>query len=173
MRLPSAMSHQIRFFRYFRKISHLCDWLLLIQSGNSINHEGISSRLLCSLKKKSKSVIKSIEGYQMTDFQKHHMLLVLAHKDYITSTLTNIDSMSNSLIEPYENAVQLLCTISEAERMSAITIFSEIWYESNVYAARRAWFPIIMRRPIRRTLFESHVPASTSSLYWYELPMQP
>lgn len=46
--------------------------------------------------------------------------------------------MSNSLIEPYENAVQLLCTFSEAERMSAITIFSEIWYESNVYAARRA-----------------------------------
>lgn len=74
----------------------------------------------------------------MTDFQKHHMLLVLAHKDYIISTLTNIDSMSNSLIEPYENAVQLLCTFSEAERMSAITIFSEIWYESNVYAARRA-----------------------------------
>ena len=62
----------------------------------------------------------------MTDFQKHHMLLVLAHKDYITSTLTNIDSMSNSLIEPYENAVQLLCTIPGIDRSSAIIIISEI-----------------------------------------------
>ena len=99
---------------------------LLKQSDNSINHEEISSRLLRSLKKKSESVIESIEGYQMTDAQKYRMRLVHAHMDYITSTLTDIDSMINSLVEPYENAVQLLCTIPGVDRSSAITILSEI-----------------------------------------------
>ena len=99
---------------------------LLKQSDNSINHEEISSRLLRSLKKKSESVIESIEGYQMTDAQKYRMRLVHAHMDYITSTLADIDSMIDSLVEPYENAVQLLCTIPGVGRSSAITIISEI-----------------------------------------------
>ena len=99
---------------------------LLEQSDNSINHEEISSRLLRSLKKKSESVIESIEGYQMTDTQKYRMRLVHAHMDYITSTISDIDSMIDSLVEPYENAVQLLCTIPGVDRNSAITIISEI-----------------------------------------------
>ena len=99
---------------------------LLKQPDNSINHEEISSRLLRSLKKKSESVIESIEGYQMTDAQKYRMRLVHAHMDYITSTISEIDSMIDSLVEPYENAVQLLCTIPGVDRSSAITILSEI-----------------------------------------------
>ncbi|MBP3805138.1 MAG: IS110 family transposase [Oribacterium sp.] len=99
---------------------------LLEQSDNSINHEEISSRLLRSLKKKSESVIESIEGYQMTDSQKYRMRLVHAHMDYITSTISDIDSMIDSLVEPYDNAVKLLCTIPGVDRNSAITIISEI-----------------------------------------------
>ena len=99
---------------------------LLKQSDNSINHEEISSRLLRSLKKKPESVIESIEGYQMTDAQKYRMCLVHAHMDYITSTISDIDSMINSLVEPYENTVQLPCTIPGVDRNSAITIISEI-----------------------------------------------
>ena len=99
---------------------------LLEQSDNSINHEEISSKLLRSLKKKSESVIESIEGYQMTDSQKYRMRLIHAHMDYITSTLSDIDSMINSLVEPYDNAVKLLCTIPGVDRNSAITIISEI-----------------------------------------------
>lgn len=99
---------------------------LLKQSDNSINHEEISSRLLRSLKKKSESVIESIEGYQMTDPQKYRMRLVHAHMDYITSTIADIDSMVDSLVEPYESAIKLLCTIPGVDRNSAITILSEI-----------------------------------------------
>ena len=99
---------------------------LLEQSDNSIDHKEISSRLLRSLKKKSESVIESIEGYQMTDSQKYRMRLVHAHMDYITSTIADIDSIIDSLVEPYENAVQLLCTIPGLDRNSAITVISEI-----------------------------------------------
>ena len=69
---------------------------------------------------------QSIEGHQMTDFQKYRMRLVRAHMDYITSTINDIDTMLDSLIAPYENAVQLLCTIPGVDRNSAITIISEI-----------------------------------------------
>ncbi len=62
----------------------------------------------------------------MTDTPKYRMRLVHAHMDYITSTISDIDPMIDSLVEPYENAVQLLCTIPGIDRNSAITIISEI-----------------------------------------------
>ena len=99
---------------------------LLEQSGTSINHEEIASKLLRSLKSKEDAVIESVEGYQMTDAQKYRMRLVRAHMDYITSTRNDIDTMLDSLITPYENAVQLLCTIPGVDRNSAITVISEI-----------------------------------------------
>ena len=110
---------------FWKSATSVIDYLLE-QSDNSINHEEISSRLLRSLKKKSESVIESIEGYQMTDSQKYRMRLVHAHMDYITSTISDIDSMIDSLVEPYDNAVKLLCTIPGVDRNSAITIISEI-----------------------------------------------
>ena len=110
---------------------------LLEQSDNSINHEEISSRLLRSLKKKSESVIESIEGYQMTDSQKYRMRLVHAHMDYITSTISDIDSMIDSLVEPYDNAVELLCTIPGVDRNSAITIISEIGTDMTQFSSSK------------------------------------
>jgi transposase len=110
---------------------------LIEQSDNSINHEEISSRLLRSLKKKSDSVIESIEGYQMTDSQKYRMRLVHAHMDYIISTINDIDTKIDSLIAPYENAVQLLCTIPGVKRDSAITIISEIGSDMTQFSSSK------------------------------------
>ena len=102
---------------------------LLEQSGTSINHEEIASKLLKSLKSKEDAVIESIEGYQMTDVQKYRMRLVRAHMDYITAEIKDIDSEIEKMISSnsdYENAVQLLCTIPGVKRDSAITVISEI-----------------------------------------------
>ena len=110
----------------FRKSATSVIDYLIEQSGNSVNHEEIASRLLRSLKKKSDSVIETIEGYQMTDSPKYRMRLVRAHLDYITSTINDIDTMLNSLIAPYENAVQLLCAIPGVDHNSAVTVISEI-----------------------------------------------
>ena len=63
----------------------------------------------------------------MTDAQKYRMRLVHAHMDYITSTISDIDSMIDSLVEPYENAVQLLCTIPGIDRSSRSRL-SLNWY---------------------------------------------
>ena len=100
---------------------------LLEQSGTSIDHEVIASKLLKRLKAKEDAVIESIEGYQMTDSQKYRMHLVRAHMDYITAAINDVDSEIESLIasDPdYENAVELLCTIPDVKYDSAITICS-------------------------------------------------
>lgn len=102
---------------------------LLEQSGTSINHEEIASKLLKSLKSKEDAVIESIEGYQMTDAQKYRMCLARAHMDYIIAEIKDIDSEIEKMISSnsdYENAVPLLCTIPGVKRDSAITAISEI-----------------------------------------------
>lgn len=100
MRLPSLDSVVSDIFG--KSTISVIDYLLE-QSSGSINHEEISSRLLRSLKKKSGNVIESVEGYQMTDSQKYRMRLVHAYMDNITSMLSDIDSMINSLVEPYDH----------------------------------------------------------------------
>ena len=110
---------------------------LIEQSDNSINHEEIASRLFRSLKKKSDSVIESIEGYQMTDSQKYRMRLIRAHLDYITAEINDVDSMIESLISSdpdYVNAVQLLCTIPGVKHDSAITVISEIGIDMSQFS---------------------------------------
>ena len=102
---------------------------LLEQSGTSINHEEIASKLLRSLKSKEDAVIESVEGYQMTDAQKYRVRLVRAHMDYITAEINDVDKMIENMIfsnPDFENAVQFLCTIPSVKRDSAITIIPEI-----------------------------------------------
>ena len=108
--------------------SSIIDYLLE-QSGTTINHEEIASKLLKSLKSKEDAVIESIEGYQMTDSQKYRMRLVHAHMDYITAEINDVDKQIESLISSvpdYVKAIQLLTTIPGVKRDSTITIISEI-----------------------------------------------
>ena len=113
---------------------------LLEQSGTSIDHEVIASKLLKRLKAKEGAVIESIEGYQMTDSQKYRMHLVRAHMDYITAAINDVDSEIESLIasDPdYENAVELLCTIPGVKYDSAITIISEIGIDMSQFCSSK------------------------------------
>ena len=113
---------------------------LLEQSGTSIDHEVIASKLLKCLKAKEDAVIESIEGYQMTDSQKYRMHLVRAHMDYITAAINDVDSEIESLIasDPdYENAVELLCTIPGVKYDSAITIISEIGIDMSQFCSSK------------------------------------
>ena len=113
---------------------------LLEQSGTSIDHEVIASKLLKSLKAKEDAVIESIEGYQMTDSQKYRMHLIRAHMDYITAAINDVDSEIDSSIasDPdYENAVELLCTIPGVKYDSAITIISEIGIDMSQFCSSK------------------------------------
>ena len=113
---------------------------LLEQSGTSIDHEVIASKLLKRLKAKEDAVIESIEGYQMTDSQKYRMHLVRAHMDYITAAINDVDSEIESLISSdpdYQNAAELLYTIPGVKHDSAITIISEIGIDMSQFCTSK------------------------------------
>nr|WP_279218238.1 IS110 family transposase [Eubacterium sp. AF19-12LB] len=113
---------------------------LLDQSGTSINHEEIASKLLRNLKSKEDAVIESVEGYQMTDTQKYRMRLVRAHMDYITAEINDVDKMIENMISSnpdFENAVRFLCTIPGVKRDSAITIISEIGTDMSQFSGSK------------------------------------
>ena len=88
-------------YRIFGKSSTSIIDYLLEQSGTSINHEEIASKLLRSLKSKEDAVIESIEGYQMTDAQKYRMRLVRVHMDYITAEINDVDKMIENMISSF------------------------------------------------------------------------
>ncbi len=111
------------------------------QSGTSIDHEEIASKLLRSLKSKEDAVIESVEGYQMTDTPKYRIMrLIRAHMDYITAEINDVDKMIENMISSnpdFENTVQFLCTIPGVKRDSAITIISEIGTDMSQFSSSK------------------------------------
>lgn len=70
-------------FDIFGKSSTSIIDYLLEQSGTSLNHKEIASKLLRSLKSKEHAAMESIEEYQMTNTQKYRMRLIRAQlKNY-------------------------------------------------------------------------------------------
>ena len=103
--------------------SLITDYLL---SDLPFNPEYCVSLLKKSLKKKSDSVLESIEGYQITEQQKLRMNMVRSHLAHIENSITKIDKAIDDMVVPYENAISLMCTIPGIDRKSAITVISEI-----------------------------------------------
>ncbi|AGA70554.1 transposase [Desulfitobacterium dichloroeliminans LMG P-21439] len=114
-----------------KSASSITDYLI---SSDSFNPEYCSSLLQRSLKKKAVTVVESIEGYQMTKEQKERIVLVRSHLEFIEQSIAKLDKKLDKLIEPYESAITLLCTIPGVDRASAITIISEIGTDMSQFA---------------------------------------
>jgi transposase len=106
-----------------KSASAITDYLI---SADTFNPEYCTSLLQKSLKKKADAVVESIEGYQMTQEQMERIVIVRSHLEYITQSIAELDERLNKITEPYETAINLLCTIPGVDRKSAITIISEI-----------------------------------------------
>lgn len=106
-----------------KSASSITDYLI---SSDSFDPEYCSSLLNKSLKKKASVVVQSIEGYQITKPQKERMIMVRSHLDFINQSIEILDKKLDKLTVPYNSAINLLCTIPGVDRVSAITITSEI-----------------------------------------------
>lgn len=106
-----------------KSASLITDYLL---NTDTFNPEYCISLLQKSLKKKSDSVLESIEGYQITHQQKFRMNAIRSHLTYIENSIAHLDEAIDVMIEPYESLLSLMCTIPGLDRKSAITILSEI-----------------------------------------------
>jgi len=114
-----------------KSATSITDYLI---SSNTFDPEYCTSLLQKSLKKKADTVVESIEGYQMTQAQKERMIMVRSHLNYVTETIAELDQKLDRLVEPYEGAIKLLCTIPGVNRASAITIISEIGTDMSQFA---------------------------------------
>ena len=114
-----------------KSATSITDYLI---SSDTFDSEYCTSLLQKSLKKKADTVIESIEGYQMTQAQKERMIMVRSHLDYVTESIAELDEKLDKLVEPYEGAINLLCTIPGVSRASAITIISEIGTDMSQFA---------------------------------------
>ncbi len=117
-----------------KSASSITDYLI---TSDEFNPNTCASLLQKSLKKKTNTVIESIEGYQMTQPQKERMILIRSHLEFVEKAIVELDKKLDKLAEPYENAIQLLCTIPGIERQSAIIIISEIGMDMTQFASSK------------------------------------
>lgn len=112
----------------------ITDYLI---SEDSFNPEYCASLLQRSLKKKSDSVLESIEDYSITDEQRLRMRIVLSHLNYITGAIAQVDSAIDVMVSEFENTISLLRTIPGVDRNSAITIISEIGNDMSQFGSSK------------------------------------
>jgi transposase len=96
-----------------------------------------ASLLQKTLKKKSETVIESIEGYQITPEQKFRMLMVRAHLNYLERSIQQLDEKLIEMTQSYEGTIALLCTIPGVDRTSAVTIISEIGTDMSQFSSSK------------------------------------
>jgi len=104
----------------------------LIQT-DDFDPEHCKSLLQRTLKKKADEVIDSIAGYKIDPAQKERMVMVKSHLRYVEKAIETMDAGIDTLVEPYEDKISLLCSIPGVDRRSAITIISEIGTDINQF----------------------------------------
>ena len=98
----------------------------IILNNDSFSDNDIISCLKKNCKSSHEDIISSVTGLSFTFEQKLRIKLIKDHIDYLTNQIKTIREIIDSLIAPYENYIDLLCTIPGVDRNSAITILSEI-----------------------------------------------
>lgn len=114
-----------------KSATSITDYLI---SSDSFDPNHCVSLLKGSLKKKSDTIVESIEGYQITKEQKERIVLVRSHLDFVQQSITTLDEKLDVIVAPYESAITLLCTIPGVDRASAITIISEIGIDMSQFS---------------------------------------
>ena len=108
-----------------------------LTSNENFDPQHCISLLQRSLKKKADDVLASIEGYEISPEQKDRIGIVRDHLHYIEKLIQRVDTCINTVVEKYDGAISLLCTIPGIDRSSAITIISEIGVDMAQFASSK------------------------------------
>ena len=98
----------------------------LILSNDSYSDEEILSKVHKRCKSSKDDILDAVHGTQLTDIQKSRIQIVEEHMNHLKALQSKISDLIESMITPYEQYIDLLCTIPGIKRKSAITIISEI-----------------------------------------------
>ena len=101
---------------------------------DDFNPQHVKSLLHGRMLPKADAIIESLQGYQLSNAQKFRMSVINSHFDFVEKSIKKLDTKLDTLVEPYENHIDLLCTILGIRRQSAITIISEIGVDMSVFS---------------------------------------
>lgn len=82
-------------------------------------------------------MLASIEGYEISPEQKYRISIVREHLHYIEKLIERVDTCINTMVEKYDGAISLLCTIPGIDRSSAITVIFEIGVDMTQFGSSK------------------------------------
>ena len=88
-----------------------------------------------SCKASSEDILNSISGISWVDAQKERMTVIQEHIDYLDKSIKTIREIIDSIVAPYESAINLLCSVPGVDRKSAIIIISEIGTDMSQFSS--------------------------------------
>ena len=106
-----------------------------ILSQNEYNDEDILKNVDKHCKSSNEDILNSISGISWQDAQKQRMNVIQEHIDYLDKSIKTVREIINSIIVPYESAINLLCSVPGIDRKSAITIISEIGTDMSQFSS--------------------------------------
>ena len=106
-----------------------------ILSQNEYNDEDILKNIDWRCKSSNEDILNSISGISWEDAQKQRMNVIQEHIDYLDKSIKTVREIIDSIIAPYESAINLLCSIPGIDRKSAITIISEIGTDMSQFSS--------------------------------------
>ena len=106
-----------------------------ILSQNEYNDEDILKNIDWRCKSSHEDILNSISGISWENAQKQRMNVIQEHIDYLDKSIKTIREIIDSIISPYESAINLLCSIPGIDRKSAITIISEIGTDMSQFSS--------------------------------------
>ena len=98
----------------------------LILNNDNFSNEDILKCINKRCKSSKEDILNSITGISFEVAQKERIKIIQEHINYLNKMIDSIKTIINQLVLPYEDYIELLCTIPGVDRNSAITIISEI-----------------------------------------------
>lgn len=106
-----------------------------ILSQNEYDDEDILKNIDCRCKSSNEDILNSISGISWEDAQKIRMNVIQEHINYLDKSIKTVKEIIDTIITPYESAINLLCSIPGIKRNSAITIISEIGTDMSQFSS--------------------------------------
>ena len=88
-------------------------------------------------KSTNEEILNAVKNSNFTTAQKTRISIVKEHLDYITNSISKLESEIDSLVEPYNMYIDLLCGIPGMDRKSAIITISEISCDISHFDSQR------------------------------------
>ncbi len=106
----------------------------IIMNNDNFSDKDIISCLRKNCKSSHEEILSSVNGLAFTIEQKLRINIIKEHIDYLTNQINSLREAIDTLVNSYEDYINLLMTIPGIDRNSAITIISEIGVDMSQFS---------------------------------------